>query len=400
MKWLWLISQDSDRFSTEDVRLDIKKNQLMIRLAALMLLVFMLWASWAEIDQVTRAQGEVIASSKTQIIQSEENGSISKLHVQEGDLVKQGDLLAELNSIEAEAAYREALSKQVAVAITLERLAAEVFGTELEYEDRFSDYPEFVENQQRLFNKRKQALDAELSALHEIEALARQELSLNEPLVEEGHVSETEVLRLKRQVAELGAQQTNLRNHFFRDAQAEMSAFQEELSVTEQALVQRQKRLTMTKLISPANGIVANIRVRSSGGVVRASEEVMQIVPANDVLIVEAKVLPVDIAFLSPGLPVTVKISAYDYTVYGDFQGELVYISADTLLEEPQREEEASYRIRVKTSTNRFHGKLGDGLKILPGMTATVEVITGQSTVLSYLVKPLVKTFAESLGER
>lgn len=400
MKWLWLISQDSDRFSTEDVRLDIQTNRWMIRVAALMLLVFVLWASWAEIDTVTRAEGEVIASSKTQIIQSEENGSISTLHVQEGDFVKRGDLLAELNSIEAEAAYLEALSKKVAVAITLERLAAEVFGTPLEYKDGFHDHPEFVENQQRLFNKRKQALDAELSALREIEGLARQELGLNEPLVAEGHVSETEVLRLKRQVAELGAQQTNLRNQFFRDAQAEMSQFQEEYSVVEQALVQRQKRLKMTKLVSPADGIVANIRVRSSGGVVRASEEVMQIVPANDVLIVEAKVSPVDIAFLSPGLPVTVKISAYDYTVYGDFQGELVYISADTLLEEPQREEEPSYRIRVKTNTNRFHGKLGDRLKILPGMTATVEVITGQSTVLSYLVKPLVKTFSESLGER
>ena len=400
MKWLWLISQDSDRFSTEDVRLDIQTNRWMIRVAALMLLVFVLWASWAEIDTVTRAEGEVIASSKTQIIQSEENGSISTLHVQEGDFVKRGDLLAELNSIEAEAAYLEALSKKVAVAITLERLAAEVFGTPLEYKDGFHDHPEFVENQQRLFNKRKQALDAELSALREIEGLARQELGLDEPLVAEGHVSETEVLRLKRQVAELGAQQTNLRNQFFRDAQAEMSQFQEEYSVVEQALVQRQKRLKMTKLVSPADGIVANIRVRSSGGVVRASEEVMQIVPANDVLIVEAKVSPVDIAFLSPGLPVTVKISAYDYTVYGDFQGELVYISADTLLEEPQREEEPSYRIRVKTNTNRFHGKLGDRLKILPGMTATVEVITGQSTVLSYLVKPLVKTFSESLGER
>ncbi|MDC0131466.1 HlyD family efflux transporter periplasmic adaptor subunit [Alphaproteobacteria bacterium] len=400
MKWLWLISQDSDRFSTEDVRLDIQTNRWMIRVAALMLLVFVLWASWAEIDTVTRAEGEVIASSKTQIIQSEENGSISTLHVQEGDFVKRGDLLAELNSIEAEAAYLEALSKKVAVAITLERLAAEVFGTPLEYKDGFHDHPEFVENQQRLFNKRKQALDAELSALREIEGLARQELGLNEPLVAEGHVSETEVLRLKRQVAELGAQQTNLRNQFFRDAQAEMGQFQEEYSVVEQALVQRQKRLKMTKLVSPADGIVANIRVRSSGGVVRASEEVMQIVPANDVLIVEAKVSPVDIAFLSPGLPVTVKISAYDYTVYGDFQGELVYISADTLLEEPQREEEPSYRIRVKTNTNRFHGKLGDRLKILPGMTATVEVITGQSTVLSYLVKPLVKTFSESLGER
>jgi len=400
MNWLWLISQYSDRFSTEDVRMDIKNKRLMIRLATLMLLVFWIWASWAEIDQVTRAEGEVIASSKTQIVQSEENGSISKLYVEEGGFVQQGDVLAELNSIEAEAAYLEARSKRFAVAITLERLAAEVFGTALDYGEEFYQYPQFVENQQRLFAKRKQALEAELGALNEMESLARQELALNEPLVAEGHVSETEVLRLKSRVAELESQQTNLRNQFFRDAQAEMSQYQEELAVAEQAAVQRQKRLTMTKLISPADGVVANIRVRTSGGVVRASEEVMQIVPVNDVLIVEAKVSPIDIAFLRPGLPVTVKISAYDYTIYGDFQGELVYISADTLLEEPQREEKPSYRIRVKTDTNRFHGKLGDNLKILPGMTATVEIITGQSTVMSYLIKPLVKTFSESLGER
>jgi adhesin transport system membrane fusion protein len=241
---------------------------------------------------------------------------------------------------------------------------------------------------------------AELDALAEISALAQQELSLNEPLVDEGHVSETEVLRLRRQVAELEAQAANVRNQFFKEAQAEMGEVQEELSAAEQTLVQRQRRLRMTNLVSPADGVVKNIRFRTERGVVRASEEVLEIVPVDDDLIVEAKVSPSDIAFLEIGLPVTVKLSAYDFTVYGDFAGELVYISADTLVEETEKDQPRYYRIRVKTSGNRLQGDDRQALTILPGMLATVEVITGRNTVLSYITKPLVKTLSQSLGER
>lgn len=400
MNWLWLLSRDPERSVVVDHKQQFRPQFNAIRMTLLVLLVFLVWASFAKIDQVTRAEGEVIASSTTQIVQSEENGSIAVMHVKEGDVVKRGELLVELDSTEAQAGFLEAQGQKVALEITLARLSAEVFGVDFVVDDKFAAFPDFVNNQRGLYDRRKQALMAELDALAEISALAQQELSLNEPLVDEGHVSETEVLRLRRQVAELEAQAANVRNQFFKEAQAEMGEVQEELSAAEQTLVQRQRRLSMTNLVSPADGVVKNIRFRTERGVVRASEEVLEIVPVDDDLIVEAKVSPSDIAFLEIGLPVTVKLSAYDFTVYGDFAGELVYISADTLVEETEKDQPRYYRIRVKTSGNRLQGGDRQALTILPGMLATVEVITGRNTVLSYITKPLVKTLSQSLGER
>lgn len=400
MNWLWLLSRDPERSVVVDHKQQFRPQFNAIRMTLLVLLVFLVWASFAKIDQVTRAEGEVIASSTTQIVQSEENGSIAVLHVKEGDVVKRGELLVELDSTEAQAGFLEAQGQKVALEITLARLSAEVFGVDFVVDDKFAAFPDFVNNQRGLYDRRKQALMAELDALAEISALAQQELSLNEPLVDEGHVSETEVLRLRRQVAELEAQAANVRNQFFKEAQAEMGEVQEELSAAEQTLVQRQRRLSMTNLVSPADGVVKNIRFRTERGVVRASEEVLEVVPVDDDLIVEAKVSPSDIAFLEIGLPVTVKLSAYDFTVYGDFAGELVYISADTLVEETEKDQPRYYRIRVKTSGNRLQGGDRQALTILPGMLATVEVITGRNTVLSYITKPLVKTLSQSLGER
>ncbi len=400
MNWLWLLSRDPERSVVVDHKQQFRPQFNAIRMTLLVLLVFLVWASFAKIDQVTRAEGEVIASSTTQIVQSEENGSIAVMHVKEGDVVKRGELLVELDSTEAQAGFLEAQGQKVALEITLARLSAEVFGVDFVVDDKFAAFPDFVNNQRGLYDRRKQALMAELDALAEISALAQQELSLNEPLVDEGHVSETEVLRLRRQVAELEAQAANVRNQFFKEAQAEMGEVQEELSAAEQTLVQRQRRLSMTNLVSPADGVVKNIRFRTERGVVRASEEVLEVVPVDDDLIVEAKVSPSDIAFLEIGLPVTVKLSAYDFTVYGDFAGELVYISADTLVEETEKDQPRYYRIRVKTSGNRLQGGDRQALTILPGMLATVEVITGRNTVLSYITKPLVKTLSQSLGER
>ena len=400
MNWLWLISHDDALSDNDHVREDLKRHRLVLRLTALTILIFLLWASWAQIDQITRAPGSVIASSKTQIIQSEEAGSLEKLLVKEGDVVRRGDVLAQLDNTEALAGYREAKAKQYALLATLHRLEAEVFNKKLTFGAQFEDYPRFTNNQSQLYKKRQKALNEELGALDHMASLARKELSLNKPLLASGHVSETEVLRLERQLADIEAQKTNTKNQFFRDAQAEMNTAQEELSLVEQNLVQRERRLAMTQLKAPVDGVVKNIRTTTSGAVLRASEELMEIVPSNDALIVEAKVSPADIAFLKTGLPVTVKIDAFDYTIFGDLSGTLTYISADTLIDENQQKPEPYYRIQVKTDENRFRGKLGEALTILPGMTSSVEVITGTNTVLSYIIKPLIKTMSESLGER
>jgi len=207
-------------------------------------------------------------------------------------------------------------------------------------------------------------------------------------------------LRLERQLADLKAQETNTKNAFFKDAQEELGKFEEELASVEEVLNQRKDKLDQTVLYAPVNGIVKNISINTEGGVVRPGEEILQIVPVDDVLVVEAKVSPADIAFINRGLPATVKIDAYDYTIYGDLAGTLTYISADTLQEQRESDEEPYYRIQVRTENNRFSGDFGKALEILPGMTASVEVKTGSNTVLHYLTKPLVKTLAESLGER
>jgi len=261
-------------------------------------------------------------------------------------------------------------------------------------------YPKFVANQKELFLKRQSALGEELEALVKMAQLVKDELLLNKPLLKTGDVSKTDILRLERQLADLESQKTNIRNKFFQDAQAELSKYEEELAGVEQQLAQRKNKLEQTTLYAPVNGIVKNISVNTEGGVIRPGEEILQIVPIDDALIIEAKVSPADIAFVRTGLPATVKIDAYDYTIYGDLTGTLTYLSADTLTEERQNGEDPYYRIQVRTENNRFSGDIAQALEILPGMTASVEIKTGSNTVLHYLTKPLTKTLAESLGER
>jgi adhesin transport system membrane fusion protein len=230
--------------------------------------------------------------------------------------------------------------------------------------------------------------------------LLKQELALNQPLLASGDVSRTDVLRLQRQLADLQSQITNKRNKYFQDAQAELGKVQEELAGVEQMLAQRKNQLEQTELRAPLRGVVKNVRITTRGGVIRPGEEVMQIVPLEDDLVIEAKVSPADIAFLKRGLDATVKIDAYDYTVYGDLPGTLTYISADTLNEDLKQNELPYYRVQVKAKGRQFSGRPNEVLEIQPGMTATVEIKTGSNTVLQYLAKPVVKTLSESLGER
>jgi adhesin transport system membrane fusion protein len=209
-----------------------------------------------------------------------------------------------------------------------------------------------------------------------------------------------DVLRLQRQVADLEGQITNRQNKYLQEAQAELNKAEEELSAARQTLVQRKDQLANTELRAPLNGTVKNVRITTRGGVLRPGDELMQIVPEEDNLIVEAKVKPADVAFLTPGQDVTVKIDAYDYTIYGTLDGTLSYLSADTLSEDLKQGEQAYYRVQVKTDAPRFNQRHGKVMALQPGMTATIEVKTGSNTVLKYLIKPMVKTLNESLGER
>jgi adhesin transport system membrane fusion protein len=205
---------------------------------------------------------------------------------------------------------------------------------------------------------------------------------------------------LERQEAELSAEITNKRNSYLRDVQAEFNETQEELTSVRQALLQKERQLSQKTLNAPLRGIVKNIRVTTEGGVIRPGEDVMEIVPIENDFLIEAKLSPIDIGFVHLGQDAVVKVDAFDYTIYGNLEGSVTYISADTLEERGPQGEQPFYKIQVRTKGRQFTGMPDRDLQILPGMTATVEVKTGKNTILNYLLKPITKTFFESLGER
>jgi adhesin transport system membrane fusion protein len=361
---------------------------------------FLLWASWAELDQITRANGQVIASARNQVIQASEGGVLAELPVREGALIKRGQLLARFDKTKAESSYLESAAKAAALLASVARLNAEVFGGAPKFSAELGNYPEFRANQLALFNKRQGAVHQEVSALEKSMQLISEELNMNLPLVASGDVSRADILKLKRQLVEIQAQITNRRNKYLQDSQTDLVKAQEDLAGTQQIVTQRKEQLGFTELRAPMDGIVRNVRLTTLGGVARPGEEIMQIVPSDDDLIIEAKVKPADIAFIKPGLSAAVKLDAYDYQIYGRLRGKVSYISADTLNEDVRTNEAPYYRVQIKTSGRDLVGRNNERIVIQPGMTGTVEINTGKKTVLRYLTKPITKTFSEAMGER
>lgn len=366
----------------------------------LALVSFFLWANFSEIDQITRAQGEVIPSSNVQLIQSKDGGVLEHLPVRVGEIVEQGQIVAQFETVNAEADYQEAKAQVAASSAAMSRLTAELFGTSPVFSGLSLEFPNFVKSQKLLFDRRQEAKNDEIKNIDAILALVREEILMNEPLLARGDVSKTEILRLQREEAELVAQRGKVSSEYFQSAQAEYNETEEEYERISQLLIQRKKQLQGTTIKAPVKGIVKSVRLTTIGGVIRPGEDVMEIVPIDDDLLIEAKVAPQDIGFLEIGLDVSVKIEAYDYTIYGDLDGVLSYISADTLDDDTQNGDLPFYRVHIRTQGRRFSGRPDAELEILPGMTATVEVKTGKNTVLSYLLKPIIKTLKESMGER
>lgn len=401
MKFWWIFSnvQEASRVR-QGGDLALGRSRAILWVTVLSLVIFVVWSYFAEIDEITRAPGTVVASSRTQLIQSQDGGVLEDLLVREGDTVEAGQLLARINRTRAEAAFLETRSQVAALSATIARVEAELFAQPPRYPEIVTDYPEFQENQERLLRVRQTAHQEEIQALLAMRALIEEELTLHQPLLAFGDVSRTEVLRLQRQSAEFAAQITNKRNQYVRDLQTELNRSREELAVLEQLLTQRRYLLQQTELRAPVRGILKNVRITTVGGVIRPGEDIMQIVPVEDTLLIEARVSPSDIAFLRIGMPVRIKIDAYDATIYGDLPGQLLFLSADTLSEDLAQGELPYYRARVQAEGRRFSGRPELELDIQPGMTALVEIQTGRRTVLQYLLKPIVKTLDQSLGER
>ena len=401
MSPLWFFrSANSSDMEKRAINEELRGSRWVLWAVFAALTSFFVWANFSEIDQITRAPGVVIPSSNVQLIQSKDGGVLERLPVKVGEIVEQGQVVAQFETTNAEADYQEAKAQVAALSAAMSRLTAELFGSAPVFADISLEFPHFVKSQKLLFDRRQSAKDEEIENLEAILALVREEIQMNEPLLARGDVSRTEILRLQREEAELVAQRGKISNDYFQGTQAEYNETEEEFERISQLLIQRKKQLEGTTLSAPVKGIVKSIRLTTVGGVIRAGEDVLEIVPLEDDLMIEAKVAPQDIGFLEVGLDVSVKIEAYDYTIYGDLDGVLSYISADTLEENTQRGDVPFYRVHIRTQGRKFSGRPDAKLEILPGMTATVEVKTGKNTVLSYLLKPIVKTLKESMGER
>lgn len=402
MKIFWFLGPSDPDQQREDLSGVLSNSRWALWSLLLTFVVFFTWAYFAEIDQITRAPGTVISSSRSQIIQSQDGGVIEEMMVKEGDVVQRDQVVVKIDGTRQQSSYLETRAKAAGLSITVARLQAEVLGRALRLPPEAAGYPEFRDTQTSLFQKRQSAIREELQSYENIKAIVQKELSMTRPLLKTGDVSATEVLRLERQIADTQAQITNRKNKYFQDAQAELSKALEDLAGVQQIMAQRKDQLTQTELRAPLHGIVKNVRVTTRGGVIRPGEEVMQIVPLEEDLVIEARVSPADIAFIKMGMKATVKIDAYDSTIFGDLSGTLSFISPDTLSDNlnVQQGEQPYYRVQVKTDGRVFSGRPDQKLDIQPGMTSMVEIKTGSNTVLKFLTKPVIKTLDQSLGER
>ena len=365
------------------------------------LIAFICWAAVFRIDQVARASGEVIASSRVQIIQSVDGGVLEIINVREGDRVEKGQILAQLDQTRIGAAVKEVDVRLSALKAKATRLRAEVTEAgELVFDQDVMRFPELVKVEQALFQQRRLGLAEELRTLNVSVELAREEADLIANLSKSGDVNRTEVIRAARALNDADAKLINRRNRYLEEARIELTNADDDIAQNIQILTQRQQQLKDSLFTALLPGIVKNVRVTTVGGVLRAGEELMQIIPVDDDLIVEAKVLPADIASVKPGLEATIRFDPFDYTIFGAVIGEVVYVSADTLKEETSRGEEIYYRVHIATQSYPALTTAGKELAILPGMTAQVDIRTGDRTVLNYLLKPLRKTTTEAFGER
>lgn len=370
-----------------------------IWIALITIISLVTWAAFAKIDQVTRATATVIASARTQEIQASEGGVLTQLLVKEGDNVKRGQLLVVLEEARAQAAVANSATKIAALKAKIARLEAEIFNRPLRFPEDVKHYSEYVQNQTELYTRRRQAIDQDVASLQNMLKLAQQELAMNEPLLKYGDVSQADVIKLRRQVADIQAQINNKRNKYFEEAQTEMTKAQEDLQSEEEQLRDRSQVLQEKRLSAPTDGKVNNIKVTTIGGVVKPGEVIMELLPTSSDLIVEAKVKPADIAYVKEGQHANVKLDAYDYSIFGAMNGEVVYISPDTLMEQTPKGEQPYYRVQIRIKGAEFQGRAKD-IVIRPGMTATVEIKALERTVLNYLTKPITKTLSEGLGER
>lgn len=379
----------------------IRAETLIIALVTLFLVVAFGWAYVASLEQVSRAPGKVIPAGRIQVLQSNDGGVISEILVEEGEIVRAGDVLVRLEQIRIQASVDEARAKVASLQSSMARINAELFARALQFPPEVQDYPEFVANQTMLYEKRRTALRDQVGSLENMLALMRQELEMNLPLLETGDVSRADILRLRRSVSDIESQIVNANNKYLQDLQTEYTKTEEDLVAARELLAQRTDALADTEIRAPVDGIVRNIILTTIGGVLRPGDEVLSIVPTGGRLIVEAEVAPTDIAYVELGQDASITFDAFDSSIFGSARGEVIYISPDTLSEQRGGTQVTYYRVRISVDLSDMKTNAAQEIIVLqPGMMANVEIITGDNTVLRYLTKPITKTFDEALNER
>lgn len=414
-------------------------SHVLLLAVAAFFVVFIVWANWALVDEVTRGEGRVIPSRQIQVIQNLEGGILAEMLVREGQVVDVGQILLRIDNVRAESDYREKRARYMALLASIARLQAEIDDTKLVFPPEvMSEAREVAEKELTLFNKRQDNLDNEVQILRsqavqreqelkELEtklaqyersfALAQEELRLAEPAARRGDMSQSLFIKLQREVNDLrgaveGTRASIVRvrtaireanqkveralSSFRQQAQQELTEKSAELAGIREIVLAGADRVRRTEVRSPVRGTVKQIKLSTIGGVVQPGQDILEIVPLEDSLLVEANIRPGDIAFLRPGLPATVKITAYDYSIYGDLKGQVEDISADTITNDRG---ESYYRVRIRTDRN-YLGSDERPLRIIPGMTAQVDILTGRKSVLHYLLKPIIKTRDHALTER
>jgi adhesin transport system membrane fusion protein len=363
------------------------------------------WAAWFELDEITRGQGKVIPSSREQVIQSLDTGVLSEMFVREGSVVEKDQVLLQIDDARSGAVYREAQEKFMSLSALATRLKAEAYGTSLVFPTDIIKDTGLIQQETQAYNARKRALTESLRSLDISLAAVTRELSMTEPLVKQGVMSEVELLRLRRQQSDLMGQRAERQNRYLTDANNELVRVASELSQTKENASAREDAFRRTTIRSPMKGIVKNVQITTVGGVIQAGQPILEIVPTEDEMLVEAYVKPSEVAFLKVGQKAVVKLTAYDFNKYGGLDGVLEHLSPDTLRDERQKKpgnpielEEGLYRIMVRVKETDGPR---NGLKLTPtpGMTATVEIRTGQKSVLEYLFRPL-QNVTQALRER
>lgn len=374
--------EGSARFDT------IRAARITIRLTAAAIVAAIIWAAFAYVDEITSGDGTVIPFRRMQTIQSLEGGILSDLTVQEGDLVEPGQIIARLDATRFRSAFRETEAELETLAAEIARLEAEVLE-----QDRIAFDGEMTEvraTEEKLFQARRTKLNESIAAIEAERSTIVSQIEITEPLAATGSVSRIDLLQLRQQEATLLGKISDVRNGYVQEAYSDLVQKKGRFVSLEQVLIQKQDQLTRTDIRSPVAGRVNNINITTLGGVVQPGESIMEVTPVDDQLLIETRVQPRDVAFIAPGMPASVKITAYDYSIYGDLPGTVTQISGDTVEEETPNGPQDFYRVMVTTEKSYLE-QFGEEYAIRPGMIAQVDILSGSRSVLSYLTRPLLR---------